>query len=278
MVSWQGFIRTVSIIKNPFVVFNLKLRKKSAIVTFPNGAAFHVTWPQFVHLRDGYDFVKKYQLQQISDDTFKTTINKCPVVGSSILGPTLGEIESGIYEYDYRDKIVLDIGGFEGESAVFFWSKGAKKVVVYEPVVRHLRFIYENIRLNKMNAEVHSEGIGDRDDEITVAYDTTNAAFGFELKNAPNKMNIKIKDVSRVVLESGADVAKIDCEGAEISLVNVPKEILRKLEYVIVELHSPQIRQQLFEKFKDSGFVVCKDHYICEGVTLVHFKRTSIPD
>ncbi len=35
----------------------------------------------------------------------------------------------GIYDCDYRDKTVLDVGGFCGETAVFFASRGATKVV-----------------------------------------------------------------------------------------------------------------------------------------------------
>jgi hypothetical protein len=72
-------------------------------------------------------------------------------------------------------------------------------------------------------------------------------------------MNIKVKNIAKIISESGADVAKIDCEGAEISLISVPKETLRKLEYVIIEAHTPQIRQQLVEKFKNSGFTMERD-------------------
>jgi FkbM family methyltransferase len=271
MVTVKGLIRTVSIVKNPFAILNMKLRKKVVKVTFSDGSTFQLNWPQFRSFRDNYEIVKKYRLQQINNETFKITTDNYQLIGSFILMYILDEIETGVYEYNYKDKIVLDVGGFEGESAVFFWSRGAKKIVIYEPVVEHHRFIYENIGLNNVNAEVHSVGIGDKDDEITVVYDKADNCFGLEMEKAQNKMSIKIKDISKVIVESGADVAKFDCEGAEISLVSVPNETLRKLEYVIVEAHTPRIRQQLVEKFKSSGFVV--ERVINNEISIIHFKR-----
>jgi FkbM family methyltransferase len=302
MINAKNLIRTLSIIKNPVVILNLKLRRKEAKITFPNGAIFQVNWQYFCFLRGGYyELIKKgYHIQQISNETFKITTNKYQIVGSLALMCIINELESGVYEYDYRNKIVLDIGGFEGESALFFWSKGAKKIIIYEPVLEHHQFINENIRLNKINAEVHPEGIGDRDDEITVTYDkvenwlgssfTTNNRlnnitsvhdkaynnFSLEEKKTQDTINIKIKNISKIIMTSGADVAKIDCEGAEISLVSVPKETLRKLEYVMVEIHTHQIKQELIEKFKNSGFRVNKHVVINKkkGISIIHFKRT----
>ena len=57
----------------------------------------------------------------------------------SFIGPLeslrayFSECEKGLYDYDYDGKTVLDIGGFCGESAVFFASRGARKVIIYEP-------------------------------------------------------------------------------------------------------------------------------------------------
>jgi len=219
--------------------------------------------------------VKKYQVQQISAESFKFTTNSYQLVGSLLLLHNVDEMESGVYNYDYKDKVVLDVGGFEGDSAVFFWSKGARKVVVYEPVVEHHLVICENICLNSVVAEVYSAGIGVGDGVRVVAYDKIDLGFGLEPEGSLNSLSIEIRDVSRVIVESGADVAKFDCEGAEISLISVSAETLRQLEYVIVEFHSRQIRRQLVEKFESSGFVVHYDidHGSDDPISLIHFKR-----
>jgi len=184
-------------------------------------------------------------------------------------------MEQGCYEYDYRGKVVLDVGGFEGESAVFFHSKGAKKIVIYEPVVEHHSVICENVCLNNVDAEVHCEGIAEGDGERVVVYDNVGLGFGFEEGEGLNRLSVKVRDVSRVIVTSGADVAKFDCEGAELSLLSVSKETLRLLEYVIVEVHTLQIRQQILEKFKNSDFIVNKDidRGNNDGISVLHFKR-----
>jgi FkbM family methyltransferase len=239
MVTLSGLARTLTVAKNPHTALILKLTKKRKKITFANGFKFRLTWQQFRFLRDHYKLVKKYNLQQINDETFKIHTDRFQFVGSLVLMCLVDEMESGVYDYDCRGKVVLDIGGFEGESAVFLWGMGAKKVIIYEPVLSHIKFIKENALLNKVNAEIHEEGIGNEDGEITVAYDQADNCFGLERKGLPNKMKIKIRDVAKVIAESGAEVAKIDCEGAEISIVNVPKEILRRLEYVMIEVHTP---------------------------------------
>jgi hypothetical protein len=127
MVTLKGLIRTMTIVKNPASILALKLKKTSKII-FSNGAVFQVTYPQFRCLRDDYGLVKKYRLQQVRDETFKITTDSYQLIGSLILMYTIDEIESGVYDYDYRDKVVLDIGGFEGDSAAFFGQKELKKL------------------------------------------------------------------------------------------------------------------------------------------------------
>ncbi len=276
MVTLKGLTRTLTIIKNPFSAILLKFRNKRTSITFSNGSIFLVTWSQFRFLRDHYDLVKKYNLKQLDSETFKITTDRYQLIGSQILIGTLNEIESGIYDCDCKGKVVLDIGGFEGESAVYLWSLGASKVVIYEPVVEHRKHIEENIRLNNMNAELYSEGIGNLDGEVTIGYNKTDNCFGLNTESQNNKIKIKIKDISRIISESGAEVAKIDCEGAEISLVDVPKEVLRKIEYAMIEVHSVQIRRALIQKFESSGFILEKSDEEFEGpVSLVYFKRLN---
>ena len=58
--------------------------------------------------------------------------------------------EKKVYDCDYKDKIVLDVGAFCGETAVFFYLMGAKKVVIYEPVLDHHKY-YSKILVPSAN-------------------------------------------------------------------------------------------------------------------------------
>jgi FkbM family methyltransferase len=274
MVTLKGLTRTLKVTRSPFTIIMLKLKKRSK-VTFANGSQFMLSWSQFRFLRDNYTLAKKYNVTQAGDQTFKIQTPRYQLVGSINLMCLVDEIESGIYDYDYHGKVVLDVGGFEGESAAFFWAMGAKKVVIYEPVIEHIKFIRENVLLNKVNAEIFGEGIGDKDGEITVAYEQADNCFGLKREGLTKKMTIKIRDIAKVIVESRAEVAKLDCEGAEISLVNVPKEILRQMEYVMIEVHSLQIRQAIIQKFVDSEFILAKgDEDTPQEISIICFKRT----
>ncbi|MFA7398794.1 MAG: FkbM family methyltransferase [Candidatus Bathyarchaeia archaeon] len=275
MVTIQGLIRTFKVAKNPHALIKAKITHKKVNITLFTGKQFNLSFAQFRFLRDNYELVKKYHVEQVNGGIYKYHLGTSEIVGSPEVLLIVEEILSGIYDYDFKNKIVLDIGGFEGESAVFFWSLGAKKVIIYEPVLNHKNLIEENIRLNNINAEVHVEGIGEKDNEIKVYYENTDNCFGLQEKQqiSANQMVIKIRDITTVLSESNADVAKIDCEGAEISLTKVPREVLRKVEYYIIEVHSPEIKQALVQKFSDTGYLLAKDIELCEMISLLHFKR-----
>ena len=142
------------------------------------------------------------------------------------------------------NKVVLDVGGLEGETAVLFSAMGAKKVIIYEPVVIHHEFIKRNVLLNDIEAELHEEGIGNADGIQTIHYGSPDGSFG-TLSKGQNVMQIKIRNVTDVITESQADVAKFDCEGAELSILQVPREILRKIDFYIIEVNSQNIRNAL---------------------------------
>ena len=285
--------RTLTILSNPFVVLSLKRGSSRKSVSFRNGLAYCLTWPQFRVFRDNYKFLTKYKVTQLEDDLFKVDHDKSEVICASgrlsmifdLMGDysvhqekgvfhlknqklqltgsygmlvCLQELRTGEYDCNCRGKVVLDVGGFEGESAVYFWSKGAKKIIIYEPVGAHVEFIKKNVELNHIDAEIHQSGIGNQNGTQIIQYSETNPGFGV-LSKGPKKTEIAISDISRVIDESGAEIGKFDCEGAEINLVDVPTEILSKISYYIIEVHSLGIRTAILEKFLGSGFTLKKE-------------------
>ncbi len=217
----------------------------------------------------------KYFVRQLSTDIFDVKSDKIQlIVPHDSLRVYLSECEGGTYDYDFRNRIVLDVGAFCGETAVFFASQGAKKLIIYEPVSAHHHFIKRNIELNNINAEIHEEGIGQEDRLITVKYDAANLGFGQPSKGK-NEMKIRTKNVKSVIDKSKADIAKFDCEGAEISLLQLSKETLRKINYYIVEVHSEEIKRSIINKFKKAGFAQSRSSkdQSEQGITILYFER-----
>ncbi len=311
MVKLSLLWRTLVVTRNPFVVLSLRRKNVRKTVTFRNGMTFNLTMAQFRYLRDSYPFFKNWSLAQSGDDLFKLddgrskvtciarfvplfcelmtdfVINqekenlfrlkndKLELVGSLNMLQIIQDQRRGEYENDYLGKVVLDIGGFEGESAAYFWIKGAKKVIIYEPVPENVEIIRKNIALNGISAEIHQAGIAEKDGTQVISYDEIDPGFGLASKGK-NSFEIGTVDVSKAIVESRADIAKFDCEGAEISLVSVPKEILQKVPYYIIEVHSSRLRNAVLDKFRSSGFNFIKEVTKSkpQGVSVLQFKKS----
>jgi hypothetical protein len=94
-----------------------------------------------------------------------------------------------------------------------------------------------------------------------VAYDEIDPTFG-SLKSGSKKKSIRIKSAEKILNESGADIAKISCEGSEIALLGVRNEVLGKIPNYVIETHSQNIRDSLLRKFASSGFETSKTRLI----------------
>ncbi len=298
MVTLSGTFRTLTTTKSPGFIYLLKFKHKQGFVTFKNGAKLKLTWSEFLMLRDTYHYWSKYIIEQTDnglfkisggnfefigdlnlarsvlelrekyklpveqkkDGAFSVSLGPYVIVGSTDMIFFINELCLGIYDCDCGGKTVLDIGGFEGETTAYFSSQGAKKIVLYEPLPTNFQTAKQNIERNGINAELHNEGIGEADG-ITII------EFG------SRKTTCAVKNVASVILESGADIAKIDCEGAEESLVGVPNQILQKIPLYMIEIHSVAIRGKLLAKFTDAGFVLSREVQCSKDFSVVHFKR-----
>jgi FkbM family methyltransferase len=217
----------------------------------------------------------KFQFHKLDEGVFDVKSDKVCFVGPvDSLEAYFLECERGLYDYQYENKTVLDVGGFCGETAVFFASKGAKKVIVYEPVKAHHELIRRNVAINAINAELYEEGMGEKNGTLDINYEATDMGFG-SLGKGKKTLTIKTKSAQDIISQSRADVAKIDCEGAEISLVGVPKEILRITAVYIIETHTKALQKAITEKFTACGFVQSRPPEYMGGETMVvYFERT----
>lgn len=267
----NGVILKIKTTRNFWATFFWNNPEKKVKIIFRNGCRAELDSPEYQRVIDllskGYTVESLGKLLCFKKGNVKIT---GPLSLLGILKEGLDEI----YSVDCKNKTVLDIGGYIGDSAVYFSAMGAAKVIIYEPVVAHHEFIKINMALNDVNAELHEEGIGENDGYTLVNYDIINSGFGLTNKGA-KKMLIKIKSIKRIIEESGASIAKLDCEGAESSLVNVPPEVLQTIDFYMIEIHTLEMKSILMNKFRASGFDVVKD--IPTGVddhtSTVYFKR-----
>lgn len=161
---------------------------------------------------------------------------------------------------DVCDRTVVDIGAHRGDSPIYFASRGANRIIAFEPIRVFYREALENITLNGMNERVFlfNEGIG-------------NAVIGYETDRRDGEKGslectslISFDEflvrVSSLVIGEQTWVLKMDCEGCEYDLL-MPKGNLEKLAAqhvgtIIIEYHDSKRLQALTKRFTDACFQI----------------------
>jgi FkbM family methyltransferase len=170
-----------------------------------------------------------------------------------------------IYEqyvpHNVRNLNIVDIGGYIGDSAIWFASNFNCQVHVYEPHPDLYPILEKNVKLNTTISNAISPfnlGVSDSEKEIKIFEDYSGAHPGFGLKKVVRKREISFKTTTIKnifsVFES-IDLVKMDCEGAEFeSLLGTEDEVLRKSTSYILEYHD--FPEPLVSKFSGAGFLV----------------------
>jgi FkbM family methyltransferase len=184
-----------------------------------------------------------------------------------------------IYESDFKDKEVVDIGANVGDSAIWFALNGAKKVVAIEPLVDAYNEAKYNIQLNGLQDKIFLINAAISYDKPKVLVpneiDIYESAH-FNLKKNCNEKQINMTEVETLKLSdilklcSEPWLLKMDCEGCEYDVIRNDLQGLSKFKYVIFEFHFPdKIREILSildkkfnchirEKGKSSALIFCE--------------------
>ena len=169
-----------------------------------------------------------------------------------------------------RGAIVIDIGAYIGDTAVFFGKKGAN-VYAYEPSKELYEIAKKNIETNNINANIFNVGVGNKNTngKITKNENDINDTTGLVIFDEfePIKKILKdrflfAEDIKLISLNEVLEqfklvyLLKMDCEGCEFpSISSVKDENLHKIKYIIMEFHffDPHI---IISKLKINNFEV----------------------
>ena len=126
---------------------------------------------------------------------------------------------------DYRGKRVLDIGADYGSTAQFFLWSGAEKVIAVESNKRFYNRLVKN-----------SQRIAG----IVPVY--------LHIKNP--------QEVASLIVKFMPHIIKVDCEGCEVHLLNVPDWVFGIPESYVIETHTLKLERQFLEKFAKNGYTI----------------------
>ncbi len=171
----------------------------------------------------------------------------------------------GLYEYltegfdaqygcPCAGKVVLDIGGYIGDTARYFLKRGAREVIVYEPVEKNVVCLRHNLAHDQERVQIIPKGIAGHDGAITILSNYPPGHIGFGNRDGRYSLSVSVESFSTILSRVQADIAKVDCEGNEKYLLDVDSSLLRRIPYWMIEVHAQPLRNQLARLFERAGF------------------------
>ena len=202
----------------------------------------------------------KIELLSLDDELLSVRIK---TLGFDLSGPpelvaaSAGELNSEIYywEVDVRNKVVVDVGGFIGDSALFFISRGARKVYVSEPSRRYFEFLAKNLSSYR-NIEAENIGLWSADASSTLSGEGMSEKVGLGGREL-----VELRDFSTYIKgvlarEGRVGLLKIDCEGCEWEITGkINAEVAENIEAIYLEVHGERA-DELAERYCRLGYAI----------------------
>lgn len=269
---------TFEILKNVelhhiLIALAARLDNKTAAIKFRNEG-------QPICLSTYFEIVK-FRKKRVKEDIFEWEYLQETIYGNwpQMMG-LIAEYFSGlfdtIYHYDWKGKTVLDIGGFVGDSALFFLKKGAKKVIIFEPLSKNILALQYNLKAFKDKIEIEKKAVAEKQGEITLYSDEPEGGLGFGSKQGSFQIQCEGMPIEDILdRHSNVDIVKMDCEGGEKYLLNLNPEKIQSIPYWIVETHTSELYYQIPQKFHACGFHQVYEKSLNEHTFLFHFKSPT---
>ena len=236
---------------------------------------FHAT-------KHGANFISKSNTEQLRDKTLildeiqsrKIVITSNGIKffldaihpGNSIVETFIQDIHSVKQNLDLNNKIVLDVGGECGDTALYYAKQGAK-VFSFEPMKNNFDDMIENLNLNPdltKNVVPINAAIGK--DEILKLYlnkDTPDIGASCYNKHGKNAKTIEVKSYSiESVLKEfkipHVDLLKMDCKACEFFLT---EKSLENIDQIKIEVSAAVTKEgknidELINVLKKSKFKI----------------------
>ena len=145
---------------------------------------------------------------------------------------------------DVKDKVVIDVGAFVGDSAIYFALKGAKRVIAVEPHPGAFAEMLENIKLNKMENIIIpvNAGLASKSGKVCLEKSFDNSETLVIYHGLGDCINaISAVTLGELISRFGVDpdnaVLKMDCEGCEYDVILNDYEHIRMFKELVFEYH-----------------------------------------
>jgi len=186
-----------------------------------------------------------------------------------------------VYKSDFANKVVIDVGAYLGESAIYFALQGAKKVIALEPDEENYKLALMNIRENNLENKTMllNKALASNNSTINF-YKYINSPYINSID--PNNMvrlddKLVVKQVEATTLNQLLKIAgervgllKLDCEGCEYSVLNSFSDF-DMIDNIVLEYHNGF--QNLPSLLKENGYEIKIEKNNEKGGILRAFKK-----
>lgn len=175
-----------------------------------------------------------------------------------------GDIDAVFFSEEYsflpvKDKVVIDIGANIGDTALYFVSRGAKKVIGIEPSQQNYESAKKNIVLNNLSDKIELVLAGCSSKKGFMNIDPKASGTFVSLSEENKGKNtielITLEEILRNNNESSDYILKIDCEGGEYDIILFsPEDIIKRFSHIQIEYHFGCLNME--KKLESYGFEV----------------------
>lgn len=157
------------------------------------------------------------------------------------------EVKRPMSELLYPNNLVIDIGGFCGDTSLYAHSLvgDSGQVISVEPDPYLADIIRRNVKLNGLtNIEVLNIAVGKQSGELPAkaVLGDTREAYRSEIDS---DSRIHVQTLSDIISDIGTkpDLVKVDVDGAEYEVLRGARDILGQCP-ILLELHNEEMLQQ----------------------------------
>jgi FkbM family methyltransferase len=170
-----------------------------------------------------------------------------------------------------KGRVVLDVGASEGDSAIYFAARGAKRVYALEPYLYSCNLARRNVSANRLNGKIRvlEAGCGGKDAQVLIDPNYRNSMYS-TLRHFSTGRRTRIFSLRSLVKKYGlrGAVLKLDCEGSEYEIIlNSDNRVLRNFCQILIEYHHGS--EELERKLRSAGFrtsyIMQKDYRTLSG-------------
>src|SRR6267143_4692792 len=152
-----------------------------------------------------------------------------------------------VYGSDFNQKAVLDVGAYNGDSAIYFAKRGARLVIGLEPDPKSLELAKENIKLNNLQDRVKLLNVAlstrTGESKLGLNAETPNISQIAETTNMPDGglevETVTVEEIMKRFNLQRIDFLKMNCEGCEYGIIRtLPANALGSINEIILEFHN----------------------------------------